>query len=137
MTPSKQHHGARARVAHRGGHGREIERLAGDLHQPDRARSPADRRDQRDLLVGAHGRVGGRVLAVERDDALPGLQAHRGEHVGRARVVGQVELDVIAARALAQAGEEPYGDLHTVDATSSSASSSTAGSGWARWKPWT
>ena len=42
----------------------------------------------------------------------PGSQAHRGQHVARARVVGQVELDVVGTRALAQAGEEADGDLH-------------------------
>ena len=42
----------------------------------------------------------------------PGSQAHRGQHVAGARVVGQVELDVVGARALAQAGEESAPVIH-------------------------
>ena len=68
-------------------------------------------------MRGQDGLVGAGVLEVERDDALPRLQPHRGEHVARLGVVGQVELDAVGTRALTQAGEETDGDLHPPDPT--------------------
>ena len=66
-------------------------------------------------MRGEDGLVRAGVLAVEGDDALPGLEPHRGEHVTGAGVVGQLELDAIGSGALAQAGEQADRDFHPPD----------------------
>ena len=114
--PLEADDGAGPRIAHDRGHRRQVERLIGDLDQPHRiGGAAAHGRDQRDLVAGEHGLVGRGVFHVERDDALARQQVHRGEHVARARVVGQLELDVVRARAFAQPGKESHCDPHAPD----------------------
>ena len=75
-------------------------------------------RDERDLVARAHRLAGARVLAVDRDHALAGVQLadrrlpHRRQQVLDDGAVGQLDLDVLGARPLTQAGEEADGDLH-------------------------
>ena len=58
------------------------------------------------------------VLAVDRDHAGPrsewadGRIAHRGKQLGDRGALGQLDLDAVGARALAQACEETDGDEH-------------------------
>ena len=110
--PLEQHDAAGPRVADGVGKGAEVERVAGHAHVADRPGPTAHRRHQRDLVARPHGRVGRRVLAVHRHHALARAQRadrrgrHRGEHVGDAGAVGQLDLEAVGAGALTQAGEE-------------------------------
>ncbi len=118
----EQHDGAGARVAHRVREGGEVERIRRHAHAPDPSGTAADRRDERDLVAGADGLVGVRVLAVDGHDALARAQRadrrvrHRRQHVGHARRLRQLDLEPVGAGALAQAGEEADGDAHAADA---------------------
>ena len=74
----------------------------------------AHRRDERELVARRERVVGGGVLAVDgHDEREPAREVvDLGEGVGDARVVGQVELERVAAGALPENGEEADGDLH-------------------------
>ena len=61
---------------------------------------------------GAIRDAGVGVLAVDRGDAGARRELHRGEQIGDGGVLGQLDVDVRGARALAQAGEETDGDEH-------------------------
>ena len=106
----EDHDAAGARIAHGVGEGGDVERLAGDADVDRRA--AADRRHERDLVAGAHRRVGRRVLAVDRHHALARPQladrraCHRREDVGHAGAVRQLDLEPVGAGPFTQAGEE-------------------------------
>ena len=95
------------RVAHARG-----DRVEGELVGRDRA--AADRRDDRELVSGLQDRLRPGVLAVDRqDERQPGGEVlDRGQRVGGAGALRQVELELVAAGPLAQAGEEADGDAH-------------------------
>ena len=105
--------GAGARVAHRGGDRGQVERLVGDLDEPYRiVRAAAHRRDQRDLLLGRTGSSGEAYSRSSATMHCPGCRPIAAS-TSRARgVIGQVELDVVGAGALTQAGEQTDGDPH-------------------------
>src|SRR4051812_23104221 len=111
---AERHDGARARVAHTRGQPVERQRLRAD---PDvdgaRVDRPAgDRRHQCELVARRELAIGPRVLAVDghHDRKPAGQVVERGQRVGHPRAVGQLQLDRVAAGALAQLGEEP--DTH-------------------------
>ena len=114
----EDHDGAGARIADRGRDRADVERLLRHAHAAHRSGAAAHGRDQRDLVLRAHRLAGARVLAVDRHDALARAQLadrrlrHRGQQVLDDGAVGQLDLDVLAARPLTQAGEQPDGDLH-------------------------
>jgi hypothetical protein len=73
-----------------------------------RRRAAGDRRDQGELVAGAQWLVARRVLAIdgEHERQVAREVVDRRERVGDHRALGQLELECVAPRALAQGREE-------------------------------
>ena len=104
--------GAGARVAHARNQGVEGQRLGGD----DRGHGLAarHRRDERELVARAQLGVGVGVVAVDghHERQAAGEVVEPVQRVAHARALGQVELDLAGAGALAQHREQSDGHHH-------------------------